>query len=485
MIRPYEDLTSVRLEPVERLMCFDSSPRTESTQTVRPELVEGSLSKDLTSYFLSSNNYRFKDYPMKKTAVHHSVVSVQKGFFSRLLECIGQLLKCLLLVGVALPLISACSHSNQAHLDVGTANYNHYPDGGGLFVSAAFGPDGRLWRVVPEKHHIYVDVSGDLGLTFNAPVLVNSEAQPIKVSGENRPGIIVDRSGRIYVIYAAESTQPVALFYSVSKDKGLSFSTPIPLSDKAADANTFQGRFGVDREGKVYAFWHDERNRTDWRQSGNAIYYTTIDGNSGLSAPAQKLSDTLCDCCRIATAFDKDNQAVLFTRFIYPVGIRDHGLLRTQANNKEPLTWRVTFDDWIIEGCPEHGPAISISDDDRYHIAWFTQGSVRQGLFYAYSDDEGQHFSKPLAFGELKNLPSHPDIRAQGKHIILTWTEFDGNQTQLKVMHSNDGGETWLPPKIVAKLSADADFPFLLSNHQGVFVSWNSRAEGYQLIPLN
>ncbi len=421
---------------------------------------------------------------MKINVALESVNPYPKGFISQLFQHIIQLLKALVSVSAVLVLLS-CSHTSQNLLNSGATNYNHYPDGGGLFVSAAFGPDGRLWRVVPEKQHVYVDVSDDLGKTFSAPVLVNQEAQAIKVSGENRPGIVVDKSGHIYIIYAAESAQPVAIFYSVSKDNGRSFSAPMPLSDKAADANTFQGRFGVDRTGKVYVFWHDERNRTDWRQAGNAIYYTTIDGNSGLSAPAQKLSDTLCDCCRIATAFDKGNQAVLFTRFIYPVGIRDHGLLRTQANGKEPQTWRVAFDDWVIEGCPEHGPAIAISSDNRYHIAWFTQGKVRQGLFYAYSDDGGQHFSTPLPFGELKNLPSHPDIFAQGQHLTLTWTEFDGKQTLLKVMHSTDGGNTWQPSKSIAALTSDADFPFLLSNNQGVFVSWNSKAAGYQLIPVN
>lgn len=423
---------------------------------------------------------------MKQPAVRNPIEAIQKGFFNPLFQRSCQLLKLLSCTGAVLALAASCSsHPNQAHLSAGAANYSHYPDGGGLFVSAAFGPDGRLWRVVPEKNHVYVDVSGDLGKTFSAPILINTESQHIKASGENRPSIVLDRSGHIYVIYAAESTQPVALFFSVSKDNGRRFSTPMPLSDKAADANTFQGRFGVNRTGQVYVFWHDERNRTDWRQSGNAIYYTIIDGVSGLSAPAQKLSDTLCDCCRIAAAFDKDNQAVLFTRFIYPVGMRDHGMLRAQPNGKEPQTWRVTFDEWVIEGCPEHGPAIAISDDERYHIAWFTQGTVRQGLFYAYSSDEGQHFSEPLAFGELKKLPSHPDILTQGKHVILTWTEFDGSQTQLLVMRSNDGGKTWLPPKPIAKFNADADFPFLLSNNQGMFVSWNSRTEGYQLIPLN
>lgn len=396
-----------------------------------------------------------------------------------------QMMKSLLLTCAALILLASCGHPSQIHLDAGTASYSHYPDGGGLFVSAAFGPDGRLWRVVPEKHHVYVDVSSDLGKSFSPPLLINNEPQQVKVSGENRPGITIDRSGHIYVIYAAESTQPVSIFYSVSKDNGRSFSPPALLSDKASEANTFQGRFGLDNKGKVYVFWHDERNRADWRQLGNAIYYTSIDGYSGLSAAAQKLSDTLCDCCRIATAFDNNNQAVLFTRFIYPVGVRDHGMLRTQANGKGPLSWRVTFDEWTIEGCPEHGPAITISDTRRYHIAWFTQGKVRQGLFYAHSDDEGQHFSKPFAFGEIKNLPSHPDIRAQGKQVFLTWAEFNGSKTQLKVMQSNDGGEEWSSSKTIATMDAEADYPFLLSNGQEVFVSWNSKSEGYKLIPLN
>lgn len=393
----------------------------------------------------------------------------------------GRLLGHILLLGVLA--LSGCSHVNQAHLKAGTADYSHYPAGGGLFVSAAFGPDGRLWRIVPEKHHVYVDYSTDLGKTFSAPVLINTETQHIKVSGENRPGIAVDRSGRIYVIYTAESAQPVTVYFSMSTDNGHSFSTPSPLSDKASEANSFQGRLALNPKGQAYVFWHDERNRTDWKQPGNSIYYTTISGQSGHTA-AQKLSDTLCDCCRIAATFDNNAQPVLLARFIYPDGIRDHGLIKTQSDGKKPLEWRVTFDQWNIEACPDHGPAIAISDD-KYHIAWFTQGSTRQGLFYAYSSDQGRHFSNPLALGNTGKLPSHPDVIAKGKRIILTWTEFDGSKTQLLAMQSNDGGQTWLPAKSIAESAAEVDFPFLLSNNGSVFVSWNSKNEGYRLIPVN
>ncbi len=405
-----------------------------------------------------------------------------KTYFRPLYAISGQLLSCLVLISAFA--LNACSHGNQDFLKPGAADYSHYPEGGGLFISTAFGPGNRLWRIVPEKKHVYVDYSTDLGKTFSAPVLVNKESQPIKVSGENRPAIAVDRSGRIYVVYAAEGNQPMTLYFSVSTDNGQSFSTPSPLSDKASEANSFQGRLILSPSDKPYVFWHDERDRTDWRKPGNAIYYTTINGQSGQKSVSQKLSDNICECCRLAVAFDKDGQAVLLVRFIYPGGIRDHGLIRTSADGKEPFISRVTFDQWKIEACPEHGPAISISDDGHYHIAWFTQGSVRQGLFYAFSSDKGQHFSSPLPFGNPEKLPSHPDIMAHGKHITLTWTEFDGAKTLLLVMQSNDGGQTWSQPKPIAEATTDIDYPLLLSNDQGIFISWNSKTGGYRLIPV-
>ncbi|HEY8157233.1 MAG TPA: sialidase family protein [Methylobacter sp.] len=412
---------------------------------------------------------------LTKRAVHSHSGASEKGFFGRRLW-----IQLLLISSLAL---SACSQINQDHLKAGGADYRHYPTGGGLFVTAAFGPDGRLWRIVPEKHHVYVDYSTDLGNTFSAPVPINTEEQHIKISGENRPGIAVDHAGRVYVIYTAESNQPATVYFSSSGDNGRSFSAPTPLGDKTPVANSFQGRLALSPSGQAYAFWHDERNRTDWKQPGNAIYYATID-NRGNPAPARQLSDTLCDCCRIAVAFDNNNSPVLLARFVYPGGIRDHGLIKLQADGQKTQETRATFDQWAIEACPDHGPAIAISDNT-YHIAWFTQGSVRQGLFYAYSSDQGQHFSNPLSFGYVGKLPSHPDIIAKSNHITLAWTEFDGNKTQLLIMQSHDGGQSWLPAKAVAETTDKADFPFLLSKNEEVYVSWNSKNEGYRLIPVN
>jgi hypothetical protein len=379
---------------------------------------------------------------------------------------------------------SIVSYADHGGPEARTTTYERYREGGSLVVAAAFGPDDRLWRIVPGKRHVYVDYSTDLGKTFSEPVRVNNESQRIKVSGENRPGIAVDGFGKIYVTFAAEGDQPVVQYFSISTDNGRSFSTPTPVSDNASEANSFEGRLALDPLGHAYIFWLDERDRTDWKQPGNAIYFGAIDHPGSANIVNRKLADTVCECCRIAVAFDTQSQPVVLARFVYPGGIRDHGLAGVGTNGV-PLSWRVTFDEWELEGCPEHGPAISVGSNDRYHIAWFTQGKVRQGLFYAYSSDRGRHFSAPFSFGAPERLPSHPDVMTRGMNVFVTWTEFDGDRTYLLLMQSGDGGETWLPAKPIAESRAGNDFPFLLGGAKEVFVSWNSKKEGYRLIRIN
>lgn len=393
------------------------------------------------------------------------------------------LLSCILLV-VSM-VVSTVSYGDNNPLTSVSTDFAHYPQGGGMRVAATFGPDGRLWRVVPEKEYIYVDYSTDLGKSFSIPVRINKKPQIIKVSRQNRPDIKVDHAGRIIVIYTAKLGHTTIQLISISENKGSSFSIPMPLSKKVSESISFLGRLVITPSGKVYAFWLDERDRTDWRKPGYSIYSAILDNKNNSKLVNNKIAKSLCECCRIAAAFDnKKSQPVLLARFIYPDNIRDHGLIRLSPEGKEPVSWRVTFDKWKIRGCPEQGPAISINKEDEYHIAWFTQGNTRKGLFYAYSSDQGTHFSDPLAFGNLDNSPGYPDVLANGKQIFLTWKEFDGTKTNILTMQSKNGGRNWLPSKSIAESTSDSDVPFFLSDSKGVFVSWNTKDKGYLLIPL-
>ncbi len=209
--------------------------------------------------------------------------------------------------------VSTASYGGNIISKSDTADYTPYPNGGGMRVSTTFGPDGRLWRVVPEKKFIYVDYSTDLGKTFSVPVRINKKSQHIKVSRQNRPDIAVDHSGRIIVIYTVKIAHKTTQLLSISNDSGRSFSVPITLSKKAPEAISYLGRLALSPSGQVYALWLDEREHTDWRKPGYSIYSTML-GNGNTSALVNhKMVTSLCECCRIAVAFDNDNQPVLFT----------------------------------------------------------------------------------------------------------------------------------------------------------------------------
>jgi hypothetical protein len=375
-----------------------------------------------------------------------------------------------------LPFVALLSLSNNCAAD---HNHNTGPSSieRGSVISAVFGSDGRLWRVIAGKKQVYVDYSSDLGKSFSPPVLVNAQSQRIKATSENRPAIAADGRGNVYVIYPAEGEQPVAVYASISVDDGKSFSAPKPVSAQAEEAYSLNGALKLSPSGKAYVFWLDERDREDWRKPGNALYYAVLDGQWQNG----KIAGDLCECCRLAVDFDTDGSPVLLTRFIYPGGIRDHGLVRMTEG-----AWasrRVTFDDWHLEGCPDHGPSLSIGPDGARHFAWFTQGTVRQGLFYAHSD-QGD-FSPPMAFGDSRKMPGHAAVLSQGSHIFLSWKEFDGGAMHIMLKQSRDGGNTWTPAASLAKSSEGNDYPLLLSNGRTVFLSWHDQAAGYRLIPLN
>ncbi|MDP1722464.1 MAG: hypothetical protein Q8L37_04610, partial [Candidatus Gottesmanbacteria bacterium] len=177
-----------------KTVCINNTKATLN-KSVRVELAE--------THSLQINNLQIASTGSARTEglVQHCP-KASNGFLERLSLSSGQLLGFLLLLGAMA--FSTASYGHHTDSKAGTTASTHRPQGGSLYVTAAFGPDNRLWRVVPDKWHVYVDYSTDLGKTFSAPVRINKESQRIKVSGENRPGIVVDRSGRISVIYSAE-----------------------------------------------------------------------------------------------------------------------------------------------------------------------------------------------------------------------------------------------------------------------------------------
>src|SRR5882672_6437914 len=95
----------------------------------------------------------------------------------------------------------------------------------------------------------------------------------------------------------------------------------------------------------------------------------------------------------VASASPSQSPVVLF-RNVFGGGVRDHAIMTFSDPITPGPAYRVSVDDWAIEVCPHHGPSLALAPDGSYHAAWFTNGSVRKGLFYARSTDQGRTFSE-------------------------------------------------------------------------------------------
>jgi hypothetical protein len=356
-------------------------------------------------------------------------------------------------------------------------------------ATPAFGPDGSLWLVWAAGGRVSVAHSTDGGASFGAAVVVNQDKIRIDNGPDARPKIVVDAMGRITVAYGIFKDEAYngEAFFARSTDGGKSFSTPVPLTDDTA-SQRFEA-LALDSDGRLFAAWIDKRAGVAAKRQGRpyvgaALAFAWLESEGATVPPARIAQENTCECCRLGIAFAGKGQPAVLFRNVFDGGVRDHAIM-TFADPATPgPVYRVSVDDWRIDACPHQGPSLSIGPAGTYHAAWFTEGSVRQGLFYARSTDGGRTFSTPLAIGTPDRQPSRPQVLALHDAVLLAWKEFDGERATVSAMMSRDDGATWSAPKTVAATGGASDHPLLIGVGDRVFLSWLTHREGYRLLPL-
>lgn len=347
-----------------------------------------------------------------------------------------------------------------------------------LAVAATFDDSDRLWLARVVGQQIFVSQSADAGRSFGEAVAVNREPELISADGEARPQIAAVGQ-RIYVSWTQALPQPFAghIRFAVSEDGGKTFAEPITVND---DSRPITHRFNAmlaDASGVTLA-WIDKRDGTGNSDYTGAAIYTTRSTDGGRSfEPNRKLADHSCECCRIAIAADTDGTPVALWRQIFGKNTRDFALARLA----EPLR-RASEDGWEIDACPHHGGALAIGRDGARHQAWFTGAERSPGLHYRRI--VGETMTPPLPFGNLDAQAGHPQVAVSGRHVTLVWREYDGRHNLIRSMHSRDNGSRWSTPSTLARTAGAADDPLLVTGHQGLWLVWNTTADGLRTVKI-
>jgi hypothetical protein len=398
-------------------------------------------------------------------------------------------------VGVLPSWVAAQSHDHEAHhsgnpygmLAKGVCEQT------GLSCAACatpwFAADGKLWLCWNAEGAVWIAHSEDLGAHFSQPVALARHDAYLDIGPDARPQLVSNARGEFLIAYGYfhDDNWNARVNLVTSRDGGLSFSAPRALSQDSA-SQRFPS-LAVNDEGDFLLAWVDKRwvaedaKKGIKREGASIAWAWSKDG--GQTFDAQQLAwENTCECCRIALAMSEQQLPVLMYRSLFEGSVRDHATQRFESAQHLAPPQRVSDDHWMTHACPHHGPALAVSSAGTYHSAWFTQGSVRNGVFYARSTDLGLHYSAPMRLGPEGKLVGRPHVLAVDQKIWLTWKEFDGHQASIGVRYSSNDGKNWSEPRIVATSHGYSDHPLLISMSDQAYLSWLTRDEGYRLIQL-
>jgi hypothetical protein len=207
------------------------------------------------------------------------------------------------------------------------------------------------------------------------------------------------------------------------------------------------------------------------------LYAATLDSPASPAA----LTAGVCYCCKTAIAPAADGAMHIAWRHVYPGNLRDIAFTTLLGPGIARALSRVSEDQWMLEGCPDDGPAMAVDRDGRIHIVWPTvvtdQAAGQKVLFYAASDD-GRTFTARTRL-PVEGQANHPQIAiARDGTLMLTWDEVNGSERRIVIASSGAAG---LPAAPVFRRDRSAGdqvgvYPAMALTPTTTIVAWTSGA---------
>lgn len=379
-----------------------------------------------------------------------------------------------------------------------------------LAVSAAMDAQGRLWVVSKEAgaagDYVVLRHSSDEGKTWSAAKRVNAQAEPVAAPGEERPRLLFGSKNAMYVLWTRPGNKNYAgdIRFARSQDAGASWSAPVTVHQDTQPISHRHPVMTEDGSGRLFVAWIDRRDVERAKAKGEphpgaSVYYAVSDDGGKNWRGDYQLSNAGCDCCRMALQTGSDGTPLLFWRQVFANSERDHALASLTPDGRGLTLVRATYDQWQVEACPDHGPALALTAQAR-HAVWFDLVQQRGTVFYgrlgnvlpgATDSDAGAGHARPASapvpapaaavkIEGLRTLPDgaeHADIVASGESVWVVWQRFDGQQNTIGGMTSSDGGQSWRETSLASSRGA-VDQPRLVLQGKRALLVWNTAEQG-------
>ena len=263
---------------------------------------------------------------------------------------------------------------------------------------------------------------------------VNPNASEATAWRGDPPTIKVGADGVIYVGWTkrvkTETASGTDYYVSVSRDGGKTFQSNAKVNDDNMPASHGMHSLTIDKSGKIYAAWLDERNikkpahaqnetsnnfafvkalhtpspkQADEEAEPNSEVFFAVSSDGGKSfSPNKKLAHEVCPCCKTAVLAATDGKIYIAWRQVVGDNFR-HIAVASSADGGENFTAPTIISDdrWQIAGCPVSGASLVSGKDNIVRAAWFSAGAAGvPGIYQTSSTDGGKTFAPRVLVNE-------------------------------------------------------------------------------------
>ena len=284
--------------------------------------------------------------------------------------------------------------------------------------------------------------------------IVNSHRGEAKAWRGDPPTVAIAPDHAIYIgwtrKFADESAEGNDLVLSSSHDGGKTFGEPLKVNDDTKPESHGMHSLAVDRQGRVYLAWLDERNvvkpphvmnmdggamHHDEAEPNSEVFYSySADGGKTFAAN-KKISSDVCPCCKTSLLAAYDGTIYASWRQVLK---EDHRHIAVAHSTDQGASFSagvvVSNDNWQINACPVSGAAMASSASNAIDVVWYTAGAAGQaGIYFTRSTDGGKTFgdrilvSNEAGAGTPALLEQNGQTMAifpatDGQAITATWT---------------------------------------------------------------
>ncbi|NOT62584.1 MAG: exo-alpha-sialidase, partial [Acidobacteria bacterium] len=217
--------------------------------------------------------------------------------------------------------------------------------------------------------------------------------------------------------------------FARSTDGGKTFSKALTLNSDAAAppvGHAFQS-MTVDRQGRIYVAWIDERRKTKADRGGEIWMSVSTNRGQSFGHDYRILSD-VCECCRTTLAVDARGTLFLSYRTVPNSGpmMRDIIVARSVNAGKTFTPVPVSADGWEVNGCPVAGPSLNLDAMGNPVVVWFMGGEAKPGLYFSRSTDGGKTYASRQTLDATQHIGKHVHLAGGlGNPLFAAWDDAD------------------------------------------------------------